>query len=132
MSCFSCVKFCSKDVKNYDDDMKNQWSYRGNICKDVADGKMTDSIDEKGVSSQKANVAHTFTFHDLAIATHNFKDDNLIGVGGFGSVYKGQLESGEIDQKVFLFTSGYLDWKDYLDFRIRGLVHITRYLAFLL
>ncbi|KAD2393235.1 hypothetical protein E3N88_40212 [Mikania micrantha] len=87
MSCFSCVKFRSKDVKNYDDDIK----FNG-----VADGKIIDSIGEKRVRSQKANVAHTFTFHDLAIATQNFKDDNLIGEGGFGSVYKGQLESGEI------------------------------------
>ncbi|KAL8170222.1 hypothetical protein V2J09_022026 [Rumex salicifolius] len=36
--------------------------------------------------------AQIFTFKELANATNNFRQDCLIGEGGFGRVYKGQLE----------------------------------------
>ncbi|XP_076956114.1 putative serine/threonine-protein kinase PBL7 [Bidens hawaiensis] len=38
-------------------------------------------------------AAQTFTFRELAAATKNFRDDCLLGEGGFGRVYKGRLES---------------------------------------
>lgn len=38
-------------------------------------------------------AAQTFTFRELAAATKNFRSDCLIGEGGFGRVYKGNLES---------------------------------------
>lgn len=41
--------------------------------------------------------AHRFTLRQLAVATHNFHEANLIGEGGFGRVYKGQLESGQVN-----------------------------------
>ncbi|MCL7045652.1 hypothetical protein MKW94_005839 [Papaver nudicaule] len=37
--------------------------------------------------------AHTFPFRELAAATKNFREDCLLGEGGFGRVYKGRLES---------------------------------------
>lgn len=45
-------------------------------------------------NSPKGNAARSFTFKELALATQNFREANLIGEGGFGSVYKGRLESG--------------------------------------
>ncbi|KAL8257878.1 hypothetical protein R6Q59_029919 [Mikania micrantha] len=87
MNCFSCIKCCSKDVKNYDGDVKSSG---------FADEKVTDSVKGKRFSSQRANVAHSFTFRELATATQNFNNVNLIGEGGFGSVYKGRLESGKV------------------------------------
>lgn len=42
------------------------------------------------------NNAQTFTFRELAIATKNFRDECFIGEGGFGRVYKGQLETGQV------------------------------------
>nr|XP_043611011.1 probable serine/threonine-protein kinase PBL25 [Erigeron canadensis] len=36
-------------------------------------------------------AAQTFTFRELATATRNFRQDSLIGEGGFGRVYKGKL-----------------------------------------
>ena len=39
------------------------------------------------------NIAQTFTYQQLANATKNFRKESLIGQGGFGAVYKGQLES---------------------------------------
>jgi len=38
-------------------------------------------------------TAQTFEFCELALATKNFRPESLLGEGGFGRVYKGQLES---------------------------------------
>ncbi|KAM5563134.1 putative serine/threonine-protein kinase PBL26 [Rosa sericea] len=40
-------------------------------------------------------AAQTFTFRELATATKNFRQECLIGEGGFGRVYKGKLETTE-------------------------------------
>ncbi|XP_054777190.1 probable serine/threonine-protein kinase PBL23 [Prosopis cineraria] len=44
------------------------------------------------------NNARVFTIQELASATDNFSSECLIGEGGFGSVYKGYIQS--IDQAV--------------------------------
>ncbi|KAK9052673.1 hypothetical protein SSX86_029306 [Deinandra increscens subsp. villosa] len=38
-------------------------------------------------------AAQTFTFRELAAATHNFSPDCFLGEGGFGHVYRGRLQS---------------------------------------
>ena len=38
-------------------------------------------------------AAQIFTFCELAAATKNFRPESFLGEGGFGHVYKGQLES---------------------------------------
>lgn len=50
--------------------------------------------------AQKGNVARSFTFKELATATQNFREANLIGEGGFGCVYKGRLESGIVSSQL--------------------------------
>ncbi|KAH9759581.1 putative serine/threonine-protein kinase PBL21 [Citrus sinensis] len=49
----------------------------------------------KGNGGKEKSGARSFTFRELAIATRNFREANLIGEGGFGKVYKGRLESGQ-------------------------------------
>ncbi|KAF8388392.1 hypothetical protein HHK36_027059 [Tetracentron sinense] len=39
-------------------------------------------------------AAQTFTFRELASATKNFRQECLVGEGGFGRVYKGRLKNG--------------------------------------
>lgn len=42
-------------------------------------------------------AAQTFTFRELAAVTKNFRQDSLIGEGGFGRVYKGKLaKTGQV------------------------------------
>lgn len=53
----------------------------------------------KSPRDREANTskALTFTFANLVAATQNFKEEDFLGEGGFGKVYKGLLpETGEI------------------------------------
>ncbi|KAL1532992.1 putative serine/threonine-protein kinase PBL7 [Salvia divinorum] len=51
--------------------------------------------------------ARTFTFANIAAATQNFKEDNFLGEGGFGRVYKGRLlDTGELVAVKQLDRSG--------------------------
>jgi hypothetical protein len=45
-------------------------------------------------------AAQIFTFRELAAATKNFKQDSLLGEGGFGRVYKGRLDNGQVSLSV--------------------------------
>lgn len=51
---------------------------------------------QRGGSDQIA--AQTFSFRDLAVATRNFRADCLLGEGGFGRVYRGRLETNQVDR----------------------------------
>ncbi|KAL4576147.1 hypothetical protein LXL04_012236 [Taraxacum kok-saghyz] len=47
-----------------------------------------------GTSSKHADREEEFTFADLALASDNFSQENKIGAGSFGVVYKGKLIDG--------------------------------------
>lgn len=63
-------------------DLKNQNNNNANTNNDI---QPTDS-------AAKNIAAQTFTFRELASATKNFRQEYLLGEGGFGRVYKGKLE----------------------------------------
>lgn len=49
--------------------------------------------------------AKSFTFRELATATKNFRQECLLGEGGFGRVYKGTLQSsGQVRKTLTLFS----------------------------
>ncbi|KAK9277481.1 hypothetical protein L1049_007025 [Liquidambar formosana] len=49
---------------------------------------------EPGGSGGLGNSRPWFTYEELVVATNGFSDQNLLGEGGFGSVYKGYLPDG--------------------------------------
>ncbi|KAE8725379.1 Serine/threonine-protein kinase PBS1 [Hibiscus syriacus] len=73
------------------------WSCLGALLLDKSKSRTgSDSKKEPAVpkDGQTANIAsQTFTFRELASATKNFRQECLLGEGGFGRVYKGRLES---------------------------------------
>ncbi|KAJ3672324.1 hypothetical protein LUZ60_007045 [Juncus effusus] len=88
MSCFSCSPRTSR----------RKAAARARISSRSISG-LVDSIgfedfDKKGIYPDQ-NSANKIPLSQLAIATRNFSQTNWIGEGGFGSVYKGHLESGQ-------------------------------------
>ncbi|XXG71281.1 hypothetical protein AAC387_Pa07g0575 [Persea americana] len=59
---------------------------------DSSDGSSTLNGDVKGAAAPELPL---FGFSIVAIATNNFSDENKLGEGGFGPVYKGKLPGGQ-------------------------------------
>ncbi|WRX31058.1 Protein kinase domain - like 10 [Theobroma cacao] len=101
MSCFPCLNPRSKDIR-IDIDNGSRTTSRHSADSSVSGGtRGKASLDEhkKGGDQRKdskGSGARSFTFRELATATSNFRETNLLGEGGFGRVFKGRLETGEI------------------------------------
>lgn len=67
-----------------------------------------------GSSSDKNNNTYKLTFRELAAATRNFREANLIGEGGFGKVYKGRLDTGQVVAVKQLNREGLQGSKEFL------------------
>ncbi|KAK4477301.1 hypothetical protein RD792_016517 [Penstemon davidsonii] len=81
--------------------------------------------------------AMLFSYRELATATNNFRQESLIGEGGFGAVYKGKLErTGQMVAVKQLNHSGLQGDKEFLVevlmlslLRHPNLVHLIGYCA---
>ncbi|KAI4336696.1 hypothetical protein L6164_015189 [Bauhinia variegata] len=64
----------------------------------LGDGRKGGSLEgkEESGNSPKSSAARSFAFRELAAATGGFKQVNAIGDGGFGRVYGGHLETGQV------------------------------------
>lgn len=108
MNCFSCFSFNAKESsKGADNDTKGQasvtphkesrTSQQPNNPKQKTSPEMTNKKDAANKDGNGNIAAQTFTFRELASATKNFRQECLLGEGGFGRVYKGRLEnSGQL------------------------------------
>ncbi|XP_021717722.1 probable serine/threonine-protein kinase PBL21 [Chenopodium quinoa] len=107
MSCFSCINIPKKRFPFEDERLFNpdspSYSYtpdgKENSQFENADhDRKTGSLGDKQnvVDTIDATAAQSFSFQDLAVATKNFRESNLIGEGGFGKVYKGRLDNGQL------------------------------------
>ncbi|KAG5514721.1 hypothetical protein RHGRI_035946 [Rhododendron griersonianum] len=76
-----------------------------------------EATNKKDESKEASNniAAQTFTFRELASATKNFRQECLLGEGGFGRVYKGQLEkTGQIVAVKQLDRNGFQGNREFL------------------
>ncbi|KAL5721930.1 putative serine/threonine-protein kinase pbl21 [Ranunculus cassubicifolius] len=103
--CFSILsphrRVC-KVITNIDEDNTASTVVSVDLSKSTEDRPSTEDCSEKSkkrliTRNDNANPkSQNFSFLELANATDKFKEEFLIGEGGFGKVYKGELESGQI------------------------------------
>ncbi|RZC45741.1 hypothetical protein C5167_038684 [Papaver somniferum] len=114
MSCFSCIISPShkRDIGKIQDNsrLRRSNSSRHSTSNSSESGQGRLSLDSNEIVKRRATfngrdkersipsgtTARSFTFRELVSATKNFKISHLIGEGGFGKVYKGCIETGEI------------------------------------
>ncbi|KAF3783943.1 Serine/threonine-protein kinase [Nymphaea thermarum] len=107
MSCFPCFGSKKEDVnpakpEGGKDFRKDGQVSTGSHISRVSSEKLksrsvNDSKKESSAPGSTPNIAaQTFTFRELAVATKNFRQECLLGEGGFGRVYKGRLETGQV------------------------------------
>lgn len=64
--------------------------------------------DQTPRSTKRHHGSSVFTLREMEVATGSFSDENFLGKGGFGRVYRGTLTSGEVwpkrKEKSFLDT----------------------------
>ena len=65
----------------------------------------TEKIEASSNQAEHGNIAaQTFNFRELAAATKNFRQECLLGEGGFGRVFKGTLQTtGQVLLILFFF-----------------------------
>ncbi|GFQ01846.1 probable serine/threonine-protein kinase cx32 chloroplastic, partial [Phtheirospermum japonicum] len=78
-------------------------------------------IDEQGISQMLAHPnLRVFSLSELRAATRNFKNDTVLGEGGFGKVYKGWLDDRSSAIAVKRLNSesmqGFQEWQSEVNF----------------
>ncbi|XP_020582036.1 probable serine/threonine-protein kinase PBL21 isoform X2 [Phalaenopsis equestris] len=96
MSCFSCVSSRHRELrKRMGSRIASSALARSSSLSHIVD-KLENEANRLSPKGEKSNGARSFTLEQLAAATKNFRETNLIGEGGFGRVFKGVLENNEV------------------------------------
>ncbi len=83
------------------------------MCVDIKKQKAaceSKNIGENNKVQDRNSAAQSFSFRELATATKNFRQECLLGEGGFGRVYKGTLQA---TGQVIIMTSTFCLFIDY-------------------
>ncbi|CAM6100508.1 unnamed protein product [Calypogeia fissa] len=96
--------YCSRKSKGNPKNPSSAWLplplHGGNSESRTASKISTTASHKSGtgsyVSSAASNLGRYFTFQELQEATNNFDEDLLLGVGGFGKVYKAEIDDGTL------------------------------------
>ncbi|XP_012073117.1 uncharacterized protein LOC105634805 isoform X2 [Jatropha curcas] len=77
-----------------------------------------------GIKRLGSNWPKSFTFKELVVATSSFSDVNQLGMGGFGTVYKGILSSGQV-VAIKKFSNSYrsVDKEFWVEIEIISRIH---------
>ncbi|XP_020551500.1 probable serine/threonine-protein kinase PBL28 [Sesamum indicum] len=84
---FGLVSAWNKRRRSKSEDQMNPWLYKPVECW---------QIEYRDPPAKRRNASAVFTLKEMEEATCSFSDENLLGKGGFGRVYKGTLKSGEV------------------------------------
>ncbi|XP_015584650.1 probable serine/threonine-protein kinase PBL26 isoform X2 [Ricinus communis] len=115
MNCFSCFQ-SQKSKKSF---TKREHGFPSSP-REVIDSKSPENKKQKPGDEDNDNksyqiAAQTFTFREIATATKNFRQEYLLGEGGFGRVFKGILAAtGQVVAVKQLDRSGLQENKEFL------------------
>ena len=66
-------------------------------------------LEDQTPKHTKRHHGSVFTLREMEEATNSFSLENLIGKGGFGRVYRGTLQSGEVCSASFFLNIRYIN-----------------------
>lgn len=84
---FNIVSAWSKRRRSKSYDHIDPWIYKPRDCWQLKDQRP---------SSKRLDYSLVFTLKEMEEATCSFSEENLVGKGGFGRVYKGFLRNGQV------------------------------------
>ncbi|KAK9022427.1 hypothetical protein V6N11_002693 [Hibiscus sabdariffa] len=95
------ICFCKKQGKESGDTKNNTPGWRplflhGSILNSSANAKRSSRLQNPNGSMASTGVGKQFTLAEIQAATNNFDESLVIGVGGFGKVFKGEIEDGTL------------------------------------
>ena len=65
-------------------------------------------LEDQTPKHTKRHHGSVFTLREMEEATNSFSEENLLGKGGFGRVYRGTLQSGEVCSASFFLNKDIL------------------------